>query len=92
MNEQNIQAYKDYLNQEIERAAHSYDEAKAKAIRELENMTVWTATEYGAGYASHIDEVTRWAAEVQKLSHVYRIFERSENNEFQKITIGSEEK
>ena len=56
MNEQNIQAYKDYLNQEIERAAHRFDEAKAKAIRELENMTVWTATEYGAGYASHIDE------------------------------------
>ena len=56
MNEQNIQAYKDYLNQEIERAAHRFDEAKAKAILELENMTVWTATEYGAGYASHIDE------------------------------------
>jgi hypothetical protein len=68
MNEQNIQAYKDYLNQEIERAAHNFDEAKAKAIRELENMTVWTATEYGAGYASHIDEVTRWATEVHKLS------------------------
>lgn len=91
MNEQNIQAYKDYLNQEIERAAHRFDEAKAKAIRELENMTVWTATEYGAGYASHIDEVTRWAAEVQKLSQAYRVFENAERNAYQKITIGSEE-
>ena len=91
MNEQNIQAYKDYLNQEIERAAHRFDEAKAKAIRELENMTVWTATEYGAGYASHIDEVTRWAAEVQKISQAYRVFENAERNAYQKITIGSEE-
>lgn len=75
MNEQNIQAYKDYLNQEIEKAAHRFDEAKAKAIRELKNMTVWTATEYGAGYASHIDEVTRWATEMQKLSQAFEIFE-----------------
>lgn len=80
-----MDTYKDYLNQEIERAAHSFDEAKAKAIRELENMTVWTATEYGAGYASHIDEVTRWAAEVQKLSQAFRVYERIQEGAYMKI-------
>jgi len=80
-----MDTYKDYLNQEIEKAAHNFDEAKAKAIRELENMTVWTAAEYGAGYASHIDEVTRWAAEVQKLSQAFRVFERVQEGAYMKI-------
>lgn len=86
-----MNAYKDYLNQEIEKACRNFDEAKQKAIRELENMTVWTASEYGAGYASQIEHITRWAAEVQKLSQAYEVFERAEQVAYNKITIGSEE-
>lgn len=70
-----IQKYKDYLNEEIVTAAHNYEEAKKKAIRELETMTVWTAIEYGAGYACHIDNVTRYATELQKLSRAYKVLE-----------------
>lgn len=80
-----MDTFKDYLNQEIENAAHKFDEAKTRAIRELENMTVWNATEYGAGYASHIDEVTRWATEVQKLSQAYRVYERVQQGAYMKI-------
>lgn len=76
-----VQVYKDYLNEEIERAARNFDEAKAKAIHELENMTVWTAKEYGAGYASHIEDVTRWAAELQKLSQAFSVFEHFTSEE-----------
>lgn len=74
--------YKDYLNKEIESAARNFEEAKAKAIRELSNMTVWTATYYGAGYATRIDEVTRWAAEVRRLGNMYKAFEHfSDHND-----------
>ena len=80
-----MNTYKDYLNQEIERACKEFEEAKAKAIRELENMTIWTATEYGAGYASHIDNVTKYAAEVQALSQAFRVLERVEQGAYTKI-------
>ena len=83
-----MDTFKDYLNQEIENAAHKFDEAKKRAIRELENMTVWIAVDYGAGYASHIDEVTRWAAEVQKLSQAYRVLEHATEGKYTKIEEG----
>ena len=80
-----MKTYKDYLDQEIVSACKAFEEAKAKAIEELENMTIWTATEYGAGYASHIDKITRFAAEVQKLSQAFRVFERIEGGKYTKI-------
>ena len=78
MNIKNSEAYKNYLNQQIVSAAHNFDEAKANAISELEKMTVFSATEYGAGFLTEIDNVTRWATEVQKLSQIYEVLKRLE--------------
>ena len=70
-----MDAYKEYLDKEILNAAQKFEEAKKKAIHELEGMSTWTASDLGAGYACHIEDVTKWAAELQKLSQAYRVFE-----------------
>lgn len=72
--------YKEFLDNEIVNACKNFEEAKRKAIEELNTMSVWTATEYGAGYAAHIEQITRYAAEVQKLSYAYRAYEAMEKN------------
>lgn len=71
--------YKKFLDDQIEIASHNFQEAKEKAIRELQAMTVWTASEYGAGYASQIEKITKYAAELQQLGYQYRVF----NNMFE---------
>ena len=57
--------YKKFLDDQVERAAHNFQEAKEKAIRELQAMTVWTASEYGAGYASQIENAIDEAKEIR---------------------------
>lgn len=63
--------YRDYLNEQIEQAAKKFDVAKQEAIRNLENMTVFDASFYGAGYAAHIDNVTAAARELETLSKAF---------------------
>ena len=66
--------YKEYLNQEIEKACRNFEEAKRKAIRDLEAMTIRDATNYGAAYFTHIDNVTKYAAEAERLNDLLRAY------------------
>ena len=72
--------FKNILNEQIEDACRKFDKAKEKAIREIQSMSVWTAKEFGAGYASHIEQMTRYAAEVEQLSYLFRVYEGMEEN------------
>lgn len=66
---------------ELEKALQKFEAAKAEAIESLKNMRVHTAVDFGAGLACHIDDVTRYAAEVQKLQEFLRMVEYySKNN------------
>lgn len=67
--------YRDYLNEQIEQAAKKFETAKQEAIRSLENMTVFDASFYGAGYAAHIDNVTAAARELETLSKVFNRYQ-----------------
>ena len=67
--------YKDYLNEQIEQVAKKFETAKQEAIRELENMTVFVASFYGAGYAAHIENVTAAARELETLNKVFQCYE-----------------
>ena len=80
--------FKDLLNTQIEEVAHKFDEAKNRAIEELQKLNTNLAAEYGAGYAIHIDEVTKYAAELQRLSKIYRVYENFEAGRYAKIEIG----
>ena len=66
--------YMEFLNKEIEKACKNFEEAKEKAIRELERMTICEAVTYGAGYAIHIDDVSMYAAEVKKLNDLFNAY------------------
>lgn len=67
--------YRDYLNEQIELAAKRFEVAKQEAIRNLENMTVFDASFYGAGYAAHIDNVTAAARELETLNKAFRRYD-----------------
>lgn len=66
---------------EMENALQRFESAKAEAIECLKNMSVHTAVDFGAGYACHIDKVTRYAAEVKKCADLLSMIEYySKNN------------
>lgn len=67
--------YRDYLNEQIELAAKKFETAKQEAIRSLENMTVFDASFYGAGYAAHIENVTAAARELETISKVFNRYQ-----------------
>ena len=67
--------FKDILNQKIEEAAKNFEQAKKDAIKDIEGITVGSAAEYGAGYYSHIEDITRYASEIRKLSEMFRYYE-----------------
>lgn len=66
--------YKKFLDEQIEEAAKNFEQAKLKAIIELQNMTIWAASEYGAGYAAHIEYITKYASQVKELSYAWRVY------------------
>ena len=77
MNEKIIEVTK----KELEKAVQKFEDAKAEAIKTLEAMNVNTAVTFGAGLACHIDDVTRYAAEVEKQKEFLRMIEYySKNN------------
>jgi len=70
------------LDKEIVKAAKDFETAKADAIRELQAMDVFTAVNYGAGYATKIDAVTMHASRLYHLNQMYRRYKyMTENNE-----------
>ena len=70
--------FKELLNAEIKKAAKNYQEAKDDAIRDLQAINTRQAVDYGAGYYSHIEKITRYAAELNALDLAYRIYEYCE--------------
>ncbi|MCM1026069.1 MAG: hypothetical protein NC432_06515 [Roseburia sp.] len=67
--------YIECLNEEYEKAETAFNEAKAEAIREIENMTPFIAVDYGAGYASHIERITKAAASMKAIAEARSAYE-----------------
>ena len=66
---------------ELEKAVQKFEAAKVEAIASLKNMDTHTAVDFGAALACHIDDVTRYAAEVEKQKEFLRMVEYySKNN------------
>ena len=67
--------YLEYLNKEYSKAESEFNNAKNEAIREIENMTPFIAADYGAGYASRIEKITRAAASMRATAEARSAYE-----------------
>lgn len=73
------QNFKEYLREEFDRAVKEFEKAKEEAAAEILSMTHFTAVDFGAAYASHIDKVTAAAAKLRAIaefSNTYDYFEK----------------
>lgn len=73
--------YLEYLNEEYKKAEAEFNEAKAEAAEEIKNMSAFVAVDYGAGYASHIERITRAAAKMKAVAEArsaYEYFEKGD--------------
>ena len=77
MNEKIIEITK----KELAKAVEKFEAAKADAIATLKAMDTNTAVTFGAGLACHIDDVTRYAAEVEKHKEFLRMVEYYAKND-----------
>jgi hypothetical protein len=69
-----MENYEEYLKEEINKATNEFEEAKKNAIKEIENMDWVTATDYGAGYATKIEDITKAAAKMRYLGEALRAY------------------
>ncbi|MCM1218117.1 MAG: hypothetical protein NC548_26825 [Lachnospiraceae bacterium] len=67
--------YIEYLNKEYQKAEAAFNKAKAEAIQEIENMTSFIAVDYGAGYASRIERITKAAASMKAIAEARSAYE-----------------
>lgn len=68
-------AYIEYLQEEFERAKQEFEKAKREAADELGGMNHFTAVDFGAAYASHIDKVTVAATKLKTLADAIQAYE-----------------
>ena len=69
---------REYLERELQKAQEKFEETKKAAAKEIENMSVYMAEDFGAAYASHIDKVTAAAAKIRVIEdalHTYDYFQ-----------------
>ncbi len=65
---------KEYLERQVKEAEEAFDNAKAKAIKDLRDLTAFTAVEYGTGYAIHVDKITAAAARWKMAAEALRAY------------------
>lgn len=67
--------YREYLNEEFEKAQSEFEKAKQDAAAEIMRMSHFSATDFGAAYASHIDKVTASAAKLRTIAECLNTFD-----------------
>lgn len=70
--------YREYLENEYNKALKEFEDAKIESIKKLDNITAAFAEDYGAGYAARIDKVSIAAAKVQMLNRMITAYNHFE--------------
>ena len=76
-----MKTFKEDLQRKIDDATEKFEQAKKDAIKELETMNCRTAIDFGAAYATHIDNVTRYASRLVSLAEMmdaYNYYDKQE--------------
>ena len=62
-----MDTFKNDLQKNIDKATADFENAKQESIKELQRMNCREAIDFGAAYAIHIDNVTRYASRLVSL-------------------------
>ena len=69
------QNYLEYLENEMRKSVEAFEEAKKQTAEEILNMNYFTAQDFGAAYASHIDKVTAAAAKIKVIAEALNAYQ-----------------
>ena len=72
--------YLEYLTEELSKAEVAFEEAKAEAVKKISSMDPWQAHDFGAGYASQVERITRAASKIMILRESLKAFEYYSKN------------
>lgn len=75
--------YLDYLENQFKEANTMFEEAKAKAIKDIENITAWNAADFGAAYYTKIDKITQAGERLITIANALRVYKYYLENEEQ---------
>lgn len=72
--------YIQHLKIEQTNASCEFEQAKENAIQEIKALTPLTAMDFGADYVSHINKISRAAANLESITEAVNVYEYFENN------------
>ena len=81
MSNEAYEKYVEELKNQLDKAEREFIEAKKEAIKQLQYMGTYEALEFGAAYFTHIDKVTKAAAELKKIQELLAIVAYFKNTE-----------
>ena len=70
--------YLEYLEGKLKDATDRCTEAQENAAKEIKEMPWYTARDYGAGYASHVENITKYAAQMEAWCEAIRAYKNME--------------
>lgn len=68
--------YFEFLVDSYNEATDEFESLKANIVKEVSNMSAFTAEEYGAAYSSNIERMTAVAGKIRSLSESIRMYVR----------------
>lgn len=72
--------YLNHLQEELEKAVNNFEKAKQEAAAEILKMSVHIAEDYGAGYAAHVERITKEASKICTIHEQIRAYEYFSKN------------
>ena len=76
-----MEKYQEYLESELSKAKDNFESVKKEIAEKIIKMQYFTAVDFGAAYASHIDELTKAAAKLQTLGEVLQVYKYMKGEE-----------
>lgn len=67
--------FREYLEKQFTEAQEQFEQYKAEAIRDIQGMTTWNASDFGAAYFTHIDHITQAGTKVQTLAQMIQAYD-----------------
>lgn len=73
--------FREYLGRQLKEAQEEFEAAKQSAIKDLESMQYYQATDFGAAYYTKIDKVTKAGTRIQEIVNAMRAYDYFEPSE-----------
>ena len=69
-----MEKYQEYLESELSKAEEKFESVKKEIAEKIIKMQYFTAVDFGAAYAAHIDNLTKAATKIQTLGEVLQVY------------------